>query len=394
MKWFSCISEESDSEKALADNAKRISEALDGAPPDLLVMFVSVHHQRQYPHLAALAGSLIGPNHLIGCSAGGVIADGLELEQKPGLAMVAALLPDVTLIPFRLEDEDIQDIDPEEIPGKIGVPENETAHFLLLPDPFSFQIEKLARLLDWSFPNSEKIGGLASAGQSPGQNALFLEGETHRSGLVGMALYGDITVDSVVAQGCRPVGAPMFITSCRDNMLISINGQPPKDVLQQLFDDLPPEDRDLFRRALFLGLEMKPKEDAYRQGDFLIRNIFGMDGDGHLMIGAELQETSVAQFHIRDANTSHEDLKDRLARYGENLSGPKPEGALLFSCLGRGQHLYGQAGHDTNLFHDQLGPIPLGGFFCNGEIGPVQGQTFIHGYTSCFGIFKKKTGSQ
>jgi small ligand-binding sensory domain FIST len=97
----------------------------------------------------------------------------------------------------------------------------------------------------------------------------------------------------------------------------------------------------------------------------------------------------VVQFHLRDAATSAHDLEAVLARYQE---GPprRPAGSLLFSCLGRGEHLYGRPDHDTAAFQRRLGPVPLGGFFCNGEIGPVHGSTFLHGYTSAFGLFRKR----
>jgi small ligand-binding sensory domain FIST len=95
----------------------------------------------------------------------------------------------------------------------------------------------------------------------------------------------------------------------------------------------------------------------------------------------------VVQFHLRDARTSADDLDQLLARHRGT-----PAGSLLFSCLGRGTHLYGRADHDTDLVRRHFGDVPLGGFFCNGEIGPVQGTTFLHGYTSAFGLFRPRGG--
>ena len=109
-----------------------------------------------------------------------------------------------------------------------------------------------------------------------------------------------------------------------------------------------------------------------------------------MAIGELLKEGQLVQFHLRDAETSAEDLTAVLERYAVENRENQVHGALLFSCLGRGQYLYGRPNHDTDIFHEKLGPVPLGGFFCNGEIGPVSGTTFLHGYTSSFGIFRPR----
>ncbi|MBO19589.1 MAG: hypothetical protein CL732_03515, partial [Chloroflexi bacterium] len=202
---------------------------------------------------------------------------------------------------------------------------------------------------------------------------------------------GNIVVDTVVAQGCRPVGEPMRISKSDRNMLLELDGQPPMDVLRSLFHNLPKRDQELLGHSLFLGVVMDEFLDAPVQGDFLIRNVVGMDqSTGGLAIGEMLKEGQLVQFHLRDAETSSDDLQAVLGRYaGENRENDIP-GALLFSCLGRGEYLYGRPNHDSDLFREKMGTVPLGGFFCNGEIGPVSGTTFLHGYTSSFGLFRPK----
>lgn len=76
-------------------------------------------------------------------------------------------------------------------------------HFVLLADPFTLDVESLVAGMDFAWPRSAKVGGLASDSQVPGGSALFLDGEVHDTGLVGLALSGDLEVDTVVAQGCR-----------------------------------------------------------------------------------------------------------------------------------------------------------------------------------------------
>ena len=180
----------------------------------------------------------------------------------------------------------------------------------------------------------------------------------------------------------------MRVTESRRNLLMQLDGQPPLAVLRELFESLNERDRGLIRHSLFLGVVMDEFLEEPQQGDFLIRNVLGMDErSGALAVGELLKEGQLVQFHLRDAETSAQDLTAVLDRYAADNRENQAQGALLFSCLGRGQYLYGRPNHDTDIFQEKLGEVPLGGFFCNGEIGPVSGSTFLHGYTSSFGIF-------
>jgi small ligand-binding sensory domain FIST len=273
----------------------------------------------------------------------------------------------------------------------VHVPAASRPHFVLLPDPFTFDPEPLLRGLDRAFPASTKIGGLASGGHQPGANALFLGRRVHRGGLVGVALSGDVEVDTIVAQGCRPIGEPMFVTGCDRNVIRTLDGRPPLEVLQELYDASSERDRELFGRSLFVGVVMREAEESYRQGDFLIRNILGIDDrTGGMAVGALVHEGMVIQCHLRDAQTSAADVRQMLGRYADQPPPTPPAGSLLFACLGRGAGLYGTADFDSTEFRRQMGDVPLGGFFCNGEIGPVQGRAFLHGYTSAFAVFRHR----
>jgi small ligand-binding sensory domain FIST len=393
MKWFSIASER----PRLSDAAEEVGEAirsqLGDAEPHLAVVFASRHHLQGHTELAELLGTELPKALLIGCCARSVIGGGRELEERPGLSVTVAHLPGVKLSPFHLEADDLPSpkADASEWHAALGLSALQAPSFVLLPDPFTFDPEHLVRGLDVAFPGSRTIGGLASGGTHPGEHALHLGSRVYRSGVVGVALSGAIEMDTIVAQGCRPIGNPMFITRCRENMLHEIDGRPSVEVLRELYETLKEGDQKLFRTSLFLGIEMKHSQEEYRQGDFLVRNLVGVDHEsGALVVGAILQSTQVIQFHLRDAHTSAEDLERRLSRYRGEGRG-QPEGALLFSCLGRGMYLYGEPDHDTGVFRRQVGDVALGGFFCNGEIGPVEGKTFLHGYTSSFGIFRSRS---
>jgi small ligand-binding sensory domain FIST len=185
----------------------------------------------------------------------------------------------------------------------------------------------------------------------------------------------------------------MFVTRGLRNVVFELDGAPVLEVLESLYESLDVDDQALFRQALFVGVVMDREREVYRQGDFLIRNLFGIDAKtGGLAVGTLLEPNQVLQFHVRDARTSAEDLEAMLDRHRADSALHRPSGALLFSCLGRGAGLYGEPDHDTRAFLSRVGPVPVGGFFCNGEIGPVRGRTFVHGYTSAFGLFRPRAG--
>ena len=400
MKWASAVSDHPKLEEAIQECAQSALSGLQGIAPDLAVIFTSMHHHAGFDNLPALvkqhlpAGPGSQPIKVFGCSGGGIIGNGEEIEQRPALSITVASLPAVEIVGFHLKAESLPDLDagPASWEEMVTVSSDQDPQFVMLADPFSFPVQNLLMGLDFAYSKSVKIGGMASGAERPGLNALFLDDQVYRSGAVGLALHGNIAVDTVVAQGCRPIGKPMRITESKRNMLMTVDGQPPLEYLKGLFQTMTTRDQGLMQHSLFLGVVMDEFLETPQQGDFLIRNVAGMDPNtGTLAIGEMLKEGQLVQFHLRDADTSAEDLTAVLERYAIDNRENDVHGALLFSCLGRGQYLYGRPNHDTGVFHEKLGRVPLGGFFCNGEIGPVSGTTFLHGYTSSFGIFRPKS---
>lgn len=384
MKWASAISQHADTTQAIGEATAALERRLDGAEPDLVVAFVSPHHADAWDSLPDAVAAAFPRALLIGCSAQGVIGDGREVEQRPGLSLTAARLPNVKLTPLSFAGAG----DNADVRARVGVAAADDPQFILLCDPFSCDADALVGALDAAYPRARKIGGLASGATHPGGNVLFGDGGAVFDGAVGVALTGDIAVDTIVAQGCRPIGPPMPVTRADGHVIRELAGKQPVAVLRALLESLDERDRELFRHSLFVGLEMDEGAIEVR-GDFLVRNLMGVDTkSGAIAVAAELKPWQVIQFLLRDARTAEHDLERQLSRYRAERR--EPAGALLFSCLGRGMHLFGRADHDTDMFRAGVGNVPLGGFFCNGEIGPVGGQTFLHGYTSAFGLFRRK----
>ncbi len=392
MQWATAVSRKTSIDDALQECSGDVREQLGPGPVSLALAFVTPHFAAYHPEVPKLIARHLQPETFVGCSGGGVIGGGEEVEQEPAVTLVAARLPDVDVRPFHVEGE-LPDLDgpPDAWRQLVGVRPEDEPQFVLLADPFSVRTEALLAGLDYAFPASQKIGGLVSGGTSPGLNAMFLNGQVFTYGMVGVALSGDVAIDTVVAQGCRPIGEMLQVTRCNGNLLHELNGEPVLELLQELFADLDGRDRQLAGTALFVGVLVDEFNEKPRVGDFLIRNLIGIDPRrGAIAVGETLQEGMRLRFHVRDAETSAEDLNSMLTGYNKANPGKAVSGALLFSCLGRGRGLYNKPNFDTGVLQKHFDDLPVGGFFCNGEIGPVSGSTFLHGYTSAFGLFRPK----
>ena len=390
MKWTTALSRADSLEAAV----KEIAELLKPAHPngaDLAVVFVSPHHAIRYRQLPPLLYEAMEIGELIGCSGAGIIGQGSEVERGPALSVTVASLPEVGLKSFALDAEAVKALAarPKAWTELLELePEHEPV-FVLLPNPFACPVDELVVSLDAAFPESPKVGGLASGGQDAASTALFLRQGREEAGVVGLALWGDLQMDTVVAQGGRPIGVPFILTHCHQNLAIQLDGEPAIKALDKVYGSLSEKDRERFRKSPHVGIGLHAGKRPFRQGDYLLRNVLGVDRDkGAVALGAHLQVGMELRFHIRDADTSTLDLDAVLDRAYSRTS--DVTGALLFSCLGRGESLYGTSGHDSGVFRQYYGDVSLGGFFGNGEIGPVQGRTHLHGYTSSFALFRSK----
>jgi small ligand-binding sensory domain FIST len=382
MRFAGASSLQADYEPAAAELAQALHAGLDGARPQLLCLFASLHHENHWLSLAERMRQEFPDALLFGCSARSVIGAEREIEQGPGVVASAGSLPGVTLHPFHVAEAMLP-----------SLPGPDDADVLLLADPFGADLDAWIPELDGRFPAGTKLGGVASGATQPGRNLLFLDDGMVRRGTVGVVLAGDVSIDAIVAQGCRPVGPPMFVTGARQNVIFELDGRSPMELIGELYAAANPIEQRLFQGSLFLGIELDPAQRRFESGDFLIRNLLGADSEtGALHIAADVEGRRVVQFHLRDARAADEDLQKQLERYaGGRQQGAA--GALLFSCLGRGRGLFGEPDHDSRAFQRAVGPLPLAGFFGNGEIGPVEGRTFLHGYTSAFGIFRPRHAS-
>ena len=207
---------------------------------------------------------------------------------------------------------------------------------------------------------------------------------------MGFVLNGELRVDTVVSQGCRPFGKSYIVTKAKENIILELGGQPFYKILESELKAATDYDRQLAREAVFVGIAIDEYKQEFRRGDFLIRPVMAIDpANGSGAIGDYINSGQTVQFHLRDARTAHEDLNELLSQQ-QARSSQQPQGALVFSCNGRGMGLFREHNHDIRLIQRYLGPLPAGGFFCAGEIGPVAGINFLHGFTNSMALFYSK----
>ena len=385
LQFATALSRKTDTEAAILDLADAIHVQIGTAPIDLAFVFFSSHHAANTSMISAMLQRELRAKVCLGCSGEGVIAGSEEIETAAALTVWVACLPDVSVIPLQLSVSQLQD---QIHMPRWPEPGLENSTFILLADPFSTPMQEVLSLMNDRYPLGKVGGGLAGGGQEAGENRLLLNDQSFDGGLVGVQLTGPVSVRTVTSQGCRPIGERFVVTRAEQNLIYELAGASALKRLQDIFESMGSTQRDA-HRALHLGIVVDEHKSHFERGDFLVRNLIGADQQaGAVAIGDVVQEGQTVQFHLRDAKSASDDLHFCLATERAKQKA-RPLGALMFSCCGRGEGLFGRPHHDSSAVQERLGPIPTAGFFAQGEIGPVGGRNFLHGYTASVVIFSE-----
>lgn len=390
MPFAAALSTNSSTTKAIDEVCARGLEALQG-PVDLALVFFSPHHAEDVERLGGELRQRLGARCLLGCSGESIVGNDQEIEQRPALSLWAARWPEaVTLEPFQMVLEQTPDgYSVMGLPDSVADADPASSAILILGDPFSFPTDAFLEQINDHHKGLRVMGGMASGGQGPGECKLLLNDQVPEGGAVGVLMSGPIGVRSIVSQGCRPIGKHMVITKAQENVIVELGGRAPMAHLQELWQELGPQDQQLFQHGLHVGRVINEYRDQFGRGDFLVRNVLGLDrGSGALAITDHVRAGQTVQFHVRDAATAHEDLH-ALLKKDMSEHPRKPAAALLFTCNGRGSRLFAQPNHDAGAIREEAGDLPIAGFFAQGEIGPVGGQNFIHGFTASVVFFEE-----
>ncbi len=377
-----------DTRTAATEVAHELYDAL-GSSCDLAIFFASFHHRAAFPEAADVLRRTLGPRCLLGATAESVLGGEQELEGVAGLAALALRLPGFRAHPWSSTPEDPLPLkQPATLGRRIGLAEDLRA-VILLADPFSTPITRLLPAITTCNGAGRPVpvvGGMASGASQPGLNQLLLNESISTAGAVGITIGGEVEIDFIVSQGCRPIGTPLLVTKSKTNVIQELGGRRALDVLQALTNDLPQREKALLKQGLLIGSVIDEYKDHFGRGDFLVRNILGFDKrGGGIAVGEMPRVGQTVQFHVRDAETADEDL--HLLLDAQQLKKP-PFAALLFTCNGRGKQLFKESNHDIGVIRDRLGDVPIAGFFAAGEIGPIGDTSFLHGHTASLAVFR------
>lgn len=362
---------------------------------ELLFLFVSGAHTHSLATITAVLRESLEPKHLIGATSQGIVATNREVQRGDGISLLALSLPGVRATPFTYNDLPYTDADTnaDALRDAMGMADD-TRAVIFCPDPMSVPVASVLETLDSAAVTSAGrvpiIGGLATAARQ-GDNARFvLDDRVFGSGGVGVTISGDVAVDTVVSQGCRPLGPTMLVTGAQRNIIRTLGSKPAYTVLREIASGLSEHERTLLGDGLLIGRAIDEYKDRFGRGDFLIRGVLGVDqNSGAIAVSDRVRVGQTVQFHVRDAQTAREDLDLLLS--AQSLRTP-PAGALLFNCNGRGETMFGEGDHDAQLLSRHLAAedegLPTAGFFAAGEIGPIGDHSFLHGQTASIALFR------
>ena len=390
MEFKNLISKSKNTQQIISDLTQNPRDSYD-----LAILFFAQSAAEEIKTITEKLKNHYTIRNLIGCTSAGIISTQEEIENQPAVSLILAKLPGVNILPFTLNQVGLEGLKSKTDFYKFfEIFPTENPVFLVLPDPFSINMNYFLDSVNSFFPQCPIIGGLASAATQPNGNTLVLNGECIDAGMVGVVLTGNIKIETIVSQGCRPIGETFIVTKSQDNIIFELAGRPFLNVLKEVFDKSTAREKLLVQESIFVGIAMNEYKDEFKRGDFLIRGLMGIDEKmGAGAIGDYIKAGQTIQFHVRDAETATEDLNIMLETNRKDNLKPKPTGALVFSCNGRGQYLFKQKNHDIDIIQKHIGPIPAAGFFCAGEIGPVGGSNFLHGFTDSIALFYPKTNS-
>ena len=384
----SAISTQSNARLAAADVLEGASAPLRDAPANLAFVFASHHESDGMAEvIAELAPSLDGAT-VIGCTTQTAIGGAREVEEDPAVALWLAHLPGATLTPFQLSVEHTPDG-----PAIVGFPFiDETPHAIfLLADPYTFPTQHFLQGINRDYPELPILGGQAG-GAGAGEVRLVLGARVVSQGAVGVLLGGEIRVKAVVSQGCKPIGSPYIVTEARGNGIYQLGGKPPLLRLREILSMLPREERARAAHNLHMGVVIDERKANPQPGDFLIRPVLQADPEtGAMSVGEVLNVGQTIQFQVRDAATADSDLRAMLEEHLADNGPERTTGALLFTCNGRGVNLFGSPDHDISAIRDAIPGLPVAGMFCGGEIGPIGGVNFLHGFTASVALLEDGT---
>ena len=330
---------------------------------------------------------------VFGCSAESLVGRGREIEGQTAASIL--LLSELSQPPMIYAMECLRTPDGPTVLGftdEIIERARQCNGMLVAACPQTFSVDMLITALEPERGAAVVpiLGGYCSSQNGDSSSLLFCNNKVVNRGAVGLVLPPELHWQTIVSQGCRPIGDPMVVTALDGNTILGLGGRPALPMLRELFQKLPSHERDMAIDALLIGRAITEYSDTFSHGDFLIRNVQGVDTDvDGIVVTDRFQVGQTIRFHVRDAQGADADLTNLLSRV--NKGGIDNKAGLLFSCNGRGHRMFSQPNHDALAIDKTFPGLPLAGIFAAGEFAPLANRNLTHGFTAVAAFLRETT---
>lgn len=353
------------------------------AKADLAIVFATLNYQTEYEHLYQAVHSNANCDELIGCSGMSVLTSAGEFEEEPTLAVMVIRSDQLSAASFSARGTAAEV--GEQIQKDIQSGRDDDSLLVIFPDVRAVNPAELVKHIGDDGTELPLVGAAVSGDATGAQMYHWRGEEATEGGLTGVLLTGDFNTEIGVAQGCQPVGRPREVTRAEGRVIFELDGEPALENFKGTLQLLTQDDIRRSGGTVFVGIAMDPENRNPIRGDFLIRNLIGINEEHDaLAVSEEVTEGQLVQFHLRNPNAAAEEIQVILTRLAEKTREHPPAFGLYFNCLGRGKGLYGVANHDIGVIQEKFPGLPVIGFFGNSEFAPIGGRNFAHAYTGVF----------
>ena len=353
------------------------------AKADLAIVFATLNYQTEYEHLYQAVHSNANCDELIGCSGMSVLTSAGEFEEEPTLAVMVIRSDQLSAASFSARGTAAEI--GEQIQKDIQSGRDDDSLLVIFPDVRAVNPAEPVKHIGDDGTELPLVGAAVSGDATGAQMYHWRGEEATEGGLTGVLLTGDFNTEIGVAQGCQPVGRPREVTRAEGRVIFELDGEPALENFKGTLQLLTQDDIRRSGGTVFVGIAMDPENRNPIRGDFLIRNLIGINEEHDaLAVSEEVTEGQLVQFHLRNPNAAAEEIQVILTRLAEKTRAHPPAFGLYFNCLGRGKGLYGVANHDIGVIQEKFPGLPVIGFFGNSEFAPIGGRNFAHAYTGVF----------
>ncbi len=357
-----------------------------GAPSaDWAVVFITSAHRPHFAAMLAETQKTLGTDFVAGCSAWGVLTGTEEVEGRPAVAVLAVRSDGLTASTFLATlGEDEREGAAREIARQVKDPRD--GLLVLLPDASATRPDHLLHEIGRLLPGCEAVGAASSGDPAVAGTFQFYGRNVASKALAGLYLAGDLRRSIGITQGCQPLGPSARITAGDGNVILELDGRPALEVLRSRLPGPLADSLDRLGGHLFVGLPPDPLQEEILPGEYLVRQLLGIDeGRGALVVAATVRSGEPLFVVLREGQAARQDLKEMLQRLGPSARGAARFG-FYFNCAARGSSLYGMPGIDTAFISSALGDLPIIGFFGNAEIAPLRGRNRVFTYTGVLAL--------